>query len=253
MKRNICMLLAVILCLVALFPVTASAKTYTLSDTDMQISIDDTYWYVFTRDNIKDNPELGEIGVSYDTMYSFLYDNMAYVDAILFYEDGDYLEMFVRKNAVDAGVVNLSNYKKKDVLELAEELAKLAGAENYYVHESQYKFVRIEYFDSDISYYVCEYVTIVNKDNYTLTFQSATPFTQRDYDEMKRIVDSVVFDIDPTLKEPETTTFSDRLIGRVIGGAVIGGIGGAVVAIHNKKKKDRENAEAASVNTPELP
>ena len=59
MKRNICMLLTVILCLVALFPVTASAKTYTLSDTDMQISIDDTYWYVFTRDNIKDNPELG--------------------------------------------------------------------------------------------------------------------------------------------------------------------------------------------------
>ena len=151
MKRNICMLLAVILCLVALFPVTASAKTYTLSDTDMQISIDDTYWYVFTRDNIKDNPELGEIGVSYDTMYSFLYDNMAYVDAILYYENGDYLEMFVLKKAVDTGVVNLSNYKKEEALIMAEGLATRVDTENYSVYESRYKYARIEYFDPVVS------------------------------------------------------------------------------------------------------
>ena len=186
-------------------------------------------------------------------MYSFLYDNAAYIDAILYYENGDYLEMFVRKKALDVGVVNLSNYEKEEVLAMAEGLANRVGAENYSVYESRYKYARVEYFDSGVSCFICEFVTVVNKDNYTLTFQSATPFTQQNYDEIERIVDSVVFDVDPTLKEPETTTFSDRLIGRVIGGAVIGGIGGAVVAIRNKKKKDRENAEAASVNTPELP
>jgi len=247
MKRLVSILLSAVFCLAVFLPTTTYAKTYSLSDTDMSISVDDTSWYVFTRDNIKNNPELEELGVTYETMYDILHDNEAYMDAILYYEDGDYIEFFVRKRPLDTGIVNLSNYEDSEVLELAKELAKKQGAEEYSVYENQYKFAKLEYFDSNYGYYICEYVTCVNKDNYTLTFQSTSPFTEWEYDEMKKIVDSAQFDVDTSLKEPKTTSFFDSVVGKTIGGAVVGGAVGAVVAIVNKKKKKSSEASVVSV------
>ncbi len=242
MRRKICMLLSVILCAFAVCPLTAFAKTYHLGDTDMHLRVDDTTWYVFTRDNLENNPELAELGISYDTMHSILYENEAYMDACLIYDDSDYVELFVRKRAIDSGIANLSNYEDKVVLELAEGLAKRQNAEEYSVYESQYKFAKLEYVDSALDYYICEFVTVVNKDNYTLTFQSPTPFTDSEYGEIKRIVDSASFDVDPTIQEEKTSSFWENVLTGTIIGAVCGGIAGAVVALVSKnKKKNREN------------
>ena len=142
MKRTMSILLSVILCFSALLPITTYAETYNLGGTDMSISVDDTTWYVFTRDNIKNNSELEELGITYAAMYDILHNNEAYMDAILYYENGEYTELFVRKRALDTGIANLSNYKDSEVLELAKELAKKQGAEKYSVYESQYKFAR---------------------------------------------------------------------------------------------------------------
>lgn len=251
MKRKLCVFLTVIFCAVAFLPGVSYAETYLLSGTDMSISIDDTLWYVFTRDNIQNNPELEELGIAYDTMYDILYDNEAYMDAILFYEDGEYVELFVRKRPLDSGIANLSNYENEEVLELAKELAKKQGAEEHSVYESQYKFAKTEYIDSNFGYYICEYVTVVNKDNYTLTFQTTSPFTSWEHDEIETIVDSIAFDIDTTLKEKRSASIFDGVIEKTVGGAVVGGIVGAVIAIANKskKKKGSKSDESCSVKT----
>lgn len=246
MKRTISVLLSVLLVVVALLSTTAYAETYHLSGTDMSISVDDTMWYVFTRDNIKNNSEVEELGVTYEKMYDILHDNEAYMDAILYYEDGEYVEFFVRKRALDTGVANLSNYENSEVLELAKELAKKQGAETYSVYENQYKFAKLEYIDSNYGYYLCEFYTVVNKDNYTFTFQSTSQFTDGEYAEIENIIDSVKFDVDTSIKEEKTTSNDESIVGKAIGGAVIGGAVGAVVAIINKKKKKSSETDKAS-------
>ena len=118
MKRSVFSFLAILLCVVLCLSTTASAKTYNLGETDMSVSVDDTTWYVFTRENIMNNPELDELGIDYQTMYSILHNNEAYMDAILYYEDGQYIELIVRKRTLDTGITNLSGYDDEFVLEL---------------------------------------------------------------------------------------------------------------------------------------
>jgi len=253
MKRTISVLLSVVLFLVSFLPITTYAGTYNLGGTDMSISVDDTVWYVFTRDNIKNNSELAELGITYEAMYGILHSNEAYMDAILYYEDGEYVELFVRKRALDTGIANLSNYKNSEVLELAKELAKKQGADTYSVYESQYKFAKLEYVDFNYGYYICEFVTCVNKDNYTFTFQSTSQFTDEEYAEIENIVDSVKFDVDTSIKEKKSTSIAESVVEKTIGGAVIGGIVGAVIAITNKKKKkSAETDKKENVNETEL-
>jgi hypothetical protein len=233
-------------------PITTYAETYNLGGTDMSISVDDTVWYVFTRDNIKNNSELEELGITYEAMYEILHNNEAYMDAILYYENGEYTELFVRKRALDTGIANLSNYKDSEVLELAKELAKKQGASTYSVYENQYKFAKMEYIDSNYGYYICEYVTCVNKDNYTFTFQSTSQFTDEEYAEIENIVDSIKFDVDTSIKEKKSTSIAESVIEKTIGGAVIGGVVGAVIAIINKKKKKTaETGKAENANETE--
>lgn len=252
MKRTMRILLSIILCFSALLPIITYAETYNLGGTDMSISVDDTVWYVFTRDNIKNNSELEELGITYEAMYEILHNNEAYMDAILYYENGEYTELFVRKRALDTGIANLSNYKDSEVLELAKELAKKQGANTYSVYENQYKFAKLEYVDSNLGYYICEFVTCVNKDNYTFTFQSTSQFTDEEYAEIENIVDSVKFDIDTSIKEKKSSSIAESVIEKTIGGAVIGGVVGAVIAITNKKKKKTaETGKAENANETE--
>ena len=77
MKLRRFLLVILVFCLAC--PLTVYAKTYTMSNTDISISVDDSSWYVFTRDNIKNNSELKELGITSDYMQGFFEDNMAYM------------------------------------------------------------------------------------------------------------------------------------------------------------------------------
>ena len=193
MKRYIHILLAAILLVGLLLPVSASAMPYKMHNTDISLQVDDTRWYVFTPDNILGNPELEELGITYDWMKQFFTDNNAYMDAILYYEDGNYIELFVRKKATDSGVANLSNHNEKFINKVAKGAAEELGAEDYSIYENQYKFIDIEYYDAEVECYVCQYITIVNKDVYTVSFQASAPYTQEQHQEMKEILQSNEF------------------------------------------------------------
>lgn len=239
MKGKFCIFITLIFCLTMTLSVAVQAETYHLGGTDMKLRVDDSAWYVFTRDNIKNNSELNKLEITYEEMYNTLYDNDAYLDAILIYETGDYIELFIRKNNVDTGITNLSNYDDDEVLELAKEIAENTDTDDYSIYKTQYKFTKTKYIDSD--FYICEFATIVNKENYIITFQATSDFTNSEYEQIETIVDSVQFDVDTSLKENKTPSFLDSVIPKAIGGAVVGGVVGLIFAIINKNKKKKNN------------
>lgn len=65
--------------LMVILPLNVLATDFSLNDTDMQITFDESEWYVFTPDNILDNPELEELGISYDYMVDTFEENGAYL------------------------------------------------------------------------------------------------------------------------------------------------------------------------------
>lgn len=237
MKRNLCIILTFLLCLGVLFPISASAETFKLSNTDISLDVDTELWYVFTRDNIENNPELDELDIPYDTMYNNFHTNGVYMDALLILDDSNYVELFIRKKELNSKVANLSNYDDDEVMDLATELAETQGAKDYSVYEDDYKFAKLEYIDAGM--YLCEYVTIVNKDNYTLTFQSTTPYTDAEYEEIEKIVNSIEFDVDTSLKEGNKDSFWNSIIAKAIGGAIVGGLVGFVISLIAKKRKNK--------------
>lgn len=233
---------------------TVVATNYKVYGTDLTVSIDDSEWYVFTRDNIENKDELDAVGLTYEYMYDVLYNNMAYMDAFLLYEDGSFLEFFIRKTDI-SDIVNLSNYSNDEVLLLAEKLANRANSSKYSVYESNYKFVKLEYVDtvSDISLNICEYLTVVNGESYTLTFQTNEDFDSSRYSEIKDIVDSIKFIIDESLEETTSLAVNnsrpsifDGVLEKAIAGAIFGGLVGLFRTIKSKKKKKIED-----VNTKE--
>lgn len=234
MKRSFYSVLILLLCVI--LPISAYAESYQLSDTDLTVQIDDSGWYVFTRDNLENNAELEELGISVDEMSESLQDNKAYLDAIVRFGEQDYIELFIRKTAQTTGVANLSNYDDDEVMEFVTALAERQNSQVYSIYKTQYKFSKSEYFDSDVEMYVYEFCTIVNKENYTFTFQSPSAFTDGRKMFADKIMETVQFDVDPSLKEPKT---ENPVIRNTIVGAVVGGIAGGAVALINKKKSKK--------------
>jgi hypothetical protein len=168
-------------------------------------------------------------------------ENHAYMDAVLFFEDGEFLELFIKKKSVDTGLANMSNYDDDEILEMAKDLAEEHGIKTYDLFKSRYKFIKLESYDRTYGYYLCEFFTVVNKDGYTLTFQSDRAYTDALYEEIEDMIDSIRFDVDESLKEPNP--FFNTVVTRTLAGAAVGGVAGLGIALFNKKKKKSENTE----------
>ena len=244
MKKRMLIFLMTI-CLIISLPMTTYAGTYSLNDTDMSIQVDESTWYVFTRDNIENNPELDELYITYEDMYNLFYENDAYMDAVLYFDDGNFIELFVLKSDIDTGIVNLSTYDDDEILEIAQSVAEDKNTQEYSIYDSTYKYIYFEYFDEtfDEPFYMYQYITIVNGSIYTLSFQSTAEFTRWDYNEVESIVDTVQFDVDTALEEPKSGLF-DVDYGEVamsaIKGMIIGGIAMVAVSLFGKTMAKRK-------------
>ncbi len=229
MKKIIKVLIAIVL-VITVSPVMA--KEYTISNTDIKIDMDDSVWYVFTRDNIKDNKQLKEFGITEDYMNSTMEKGDIYLDSIKFKEKSELLELFVMKKPVEK-VKNMSKYSDKDLTSIAKDVATKEKTTDYKIHKTDYKYIYTKYSDSGKE--IIDYYTVINGYGYTIKLQTDTKFTTAEETELKNIIEKVSFNVDKSLKEPSkglSPILQDALIG-----AVVGGLGGAVVALVNKKKK----------------
>ena len=245
MKRILTFLSIIFMLVAVILPTNVSAQTYTVGGTDLTITIDDSIWYVFTRDNIKDNPELEELGLTYEYMNEFFTEYDAYLDGVLYVDEaGNYIEIFVFKYTDDPEIVNLSNYSSKEVQEVADEVAENLNPDDYGVYETQYKFVKIVTTDEldGYTYYNCQYITIVNKETYSITFSASSPYTDWDYEEMESIVNSIRFNVDESLKEPSNIDWA-RVIRSGIRVAILAGGGSGLAAMLQKKKSKKDEEE----------
>lgn len=247
-KFKILNMLLVVLA-IFIFPTIVNAQRFYPEGTDLNVWIDDTKWYVFTRDNLYNNPELDEIGITYDYLYDFMHNNYVYLDGALFYDDStDNLELLIRKKSIDK-IKNLTNYSNDEIMELAEELAEKQDSDVYDIYESDYKYVYLKY--TDLGYYLVEYYTIVNGESYTLTVQKQSPFTSNELYEIETIVDSIDFDVDTSLKEPSgglnssSSSIWEEAITGGIAAAIISGI--SALVNHKKKKKDDEEIQTDEI------
>ena len=267
-------ILYVFICLL-LVPSLVFAKEYKL-DENVTITMDDTEWYVFTRDNINGNPELEELGISYEYLNKFFEDNKVYMDAVLYFEGfEDYIEVFVRKNP-STGTDNLSDKDDSYVLQLAESMASMQEAEIYKVFKTDYKYGRLQYMD--LGLYLDEFFTIYDGYAYTMTFQSTREYTSQDTARIEQIMKSIKFaekekttkknnnsdssiieeddNKEKTTKKNDNSDSSiieeddnkekeeDSIVDSAIRGAIIGGVAGgvgALVAVSMKKKKETDS------------
>jgi len=222
-----------LLVLFLLSPTLVMASRYDLEGTDLSILLNDEDWVHFTRENIKDNEKLEELGITYEYLKEFMESNFIYLDAVKFSEnDDDTIELFVRKKE-KVQMDNLSRYPKKEKELLKEELKKKQNAPISEIYENNYSFVYLEYQDN--SYQVLEYYTIMNHDAYTITVQKKNEFTSDEKKEITKMIDHIIFDDQTT----ETNDFKD--LEYIIIGAVTGGIVGFLVSLQNRKEKSTDS------------
>ena len=219
-------------------PFNVYADSYKLKD--LEISIEDSSFDVFTRDNIKDNERLTEIGITYDYLNNFMIKNDVYLDAVRFNENNDdTIELFVVAKMV-SNVSNMHTYSDSEIKELGEEVKKKVKADSYKIIDvGKYKYIYLNYYDSTEKYYIDEYYTVMDGYGYTIMAQKRNKFTNDEMKDVKKVVDTTKYkEIARYEKKKSSSIGSRTLIGAIIG-AVIGLIGGTIKVIKNKKTKEK--------------
>lgn len=202
-------------------PLSVSASPYKADETDLTLNIDDSIWYVFTRGNLDGNPELSELGLDKDTFYDNMLSQNIYVDACLFYEDGDYLELLVLKEKQEQ-YVNFSNYEDSEVLRIGKTTFKdYEEKDSIEIYGDEYKYFGIEYVDQGIN--LLQYVTVINGEAYSFQFQSPDGFSEDEYAAVDAVMEGVSFDVDETMKE------KGGFLGSLISGLVQRGVAIAIL------------------------
>lgn len=242
MMKRVRKIIAIFVLLILMIPSGVLASTFTV-DENMYIDIDDSLWYVFTRDNIANNKELDSLDLSYEYMDNFFKKNNAYLDALLIYKDsGEILELFIRR-VNSGGAINSSNYSNEDFLNKIKQDLSSRNPSVLDIYETNgYKYGYAEY--TDQGYYLIDYYVIINGYNYTITAQKVNEFNTDNKARVKAIVDSISFNINKDLKEPNEGGFFDTILGKALIGAIIGGaIGGlsALVMSFTKKNSKQKN------------
>ena len=221
--------------LALLFPIAISAKQYNFKD--LSIDLNEDEWYIFTRDNIKDNEVLEKLGITYEYMNNFFNTNNTYLDAITFLNEEEYLEMFVA--AKDTYLdYNLHKYSDDDLKDLEEEfISKTNPTEHGIYNTGKYKYIYQVYNDEKLNLNVIDYYTVINSKAYTIKFQKVNEFTSDEKSIIKEIIGDISFKLDSKYEnKPKSNSFNFM---EIIIYAVVGGLVGGIVSLITKKKNKK--------------
>ena len=235
MKKYLYLLLISIL----LLPLNVFAQSYSLKD--LSINVDDSTWYVFTRDNIQGNDELNELGISYDYISSFMNTNDVYMDACQFDDDdtNNNIELFVTIKKVN-NVNNLHTYSSSEINDLGKSLMDKVDADTYDVYSvDKFKYIHVKYYDSVNNFNIDEYYTVINGYGYTILAQKINSFSNSEEYELKKIIDSTNFNVNSSYekKSSNSSIWEKALVGAISAGI----IGGLSVLFNKNKKKNEEH------------
>lgn len=232
-----------LLFLLLVLPIHVKANTYYITGTDLSISIDNSSWHVFTRDNIYQNSELTALELTYEYMNEYMKNNQVYLDAAEFVNDDDdeNLEFFISIFTLEEKVGNLHTYSSKEINGLGKELINSGkfNTSSFEIYGNEYKYIELEYRDMGYNFY--QFYTVINGRGYNFIAQKTNPITYEDKNEIKRIIDTINFNIDEDYEKSISSSSSNLTLNNAILGAIKGAIiaGGSVIIVKiiNKKKR----------------
>ena len=227
-----------------IFP--AAAESFAPSDTDLTIDIDTSVWYVFTQDNLENNPEVSELGFTADELRSLLETNSAFLYALALYAEPDvYIGLTIQK-AEEEDIVNLtphSDYEIKDIMEryvkaLPDEYEIIDSS----IYEHNYKYMVIDYYDKVNDDYNREYLTVVNAQSYSISFFLPIELSADEIAFTQDIVNTVHFQVDDP-DEKSTSSFKLKSVLIPVGSAAVAGGGAALIRLAVNKKRKKRNVK----------
>lgn len=204
-KKYILVLLCALTILMGLSaPCISFAGAYAVNSEEITISFDDETWVVFTRDNIKDNKKLGQLGVSYENMKSSMENSSAYLVAFKGKQEKR-LEVLVRaiKNKYINNMSMLQGEERNAFLKGVDETYE-GSMDNYqsqFCEFGDYQYVKMTGTYDKGDYETIEYFTIINGNNYLISAQKKGNFTKEERRELEKIIQGTTFQVDPELTE----------------------------------------------------
>ena len=222
MKKIVFSLLLAFIC-----PLVVNATNVDVPSADLSLDLPDS-WYVFTRDNLDNNTDLDDLEIDDLEMLEYLEEYDLYLNAF----DEDY-DFFIYKMATE-DVGSLPDYYDFELEEFATEIMNSYGADSYDIYDDNYKFVRIEYVESD--YYIIDYYTIIDDQGYIISLQKLSEFNDDERLMMEDIVKSIHFD---NYKAEDNKEMLVVAIG--VGLVVVLGVVALVIAKVKDKNESKEN------------
>lgn len=221
-----------------IIPSIANAKSYYIGY-DTTIKLNENNWEVFTRYNLSEYSELEEYGMTDEYMENYFEKNNVYIDALVLYENDDYLELVITKTPNEK-INYLSNIEDKYINKIAKSLKKELNADNYTIYKNEYKFIRFEH---NIDERICiTYYTVVNGNIINISFQKENEFLEEEYIEIENIINSIYFNVNPELKNNPAI---DKMLANkieLIAKIVVSIIGVAICPIiYKMKNKKKDN------------
>ena len=222
----------ILLLIISLFPFLVMAKDYDIKDINLKFNVSDE-WIVFTRDNLDNNKDLEDLGLTKDDLLPSYKLQGIYFDGI---KDG--IELLVMVPNLKLEVNNLSNFSDNLVKDTAKELGKKVNTDNFSTYYAKHKFATVNYYDAKTQLYIVNYYTVVNAKGYNFQIQKSTEITDDDIKSLEKIIDTVEIETLPGYEKDDTKdktfNFKNILIDALIG-AVVGGLGALVLKLTKKK------------------
>ncbi len=222
----------ILLLIISLFPFLVIAKDYEIKDINLKFNVSDE-WIVFTRDNLDNNKDLEDLGLTKDDLLPSYKLQGIYFDGI---KDG--IELLVMVPNIKLEVNNLSHFSDDIVKDTAKELGKKFNTDKVGTYDAKHKFATVNYFDSKTQLYIVNYYTVANAKGYNFQIQKSTEITDDDIKSLEKIIDTVEIETLPGYEKDETKeksfSFKNILIDALIG-AVVGGLGALVFKLTKKK------------------
>lgn len=219
-----------------LLPLTIYAKDFEIED--ISIDLDDS-WYVFTKDNIKNNQDLKLLGVSEEYMNDVFDGTDYYLDAIKFNND-EIVELFIVIKDTSS-LYDSSDFTDEQIEALRSSYEKqISNSKTTIFTTDSTKYIKSIYKDQDLN--IVDYYAVINKKGYTFKIQKNEEFSEEELNELDKMIENIIVsDKNNNVNEDDIQPLIDTkkggnsvLIGTIIG-AIIGGIIGLIGYIIKKK------------------
>ena len=183
-----CFMKKISLLLLMLFiPLFCYATTYEVEEVNLKIDVDDEY-YVFTRNNLENNPNLPKIALSKEDMLDILVNNKIYLDVMPSDFDWEFL-LFVADEELN--VHNLYHLPDKMIRDTGNELKEKYQSKDFLIYEANnIKYVVIDYYD-EFGYYITNYYTVINGRGYNFQLQKKEKLTSDDQELLKNFINKI--------------------------------------------------------------